>query len=111
MSHVTTGKNTYQRSDMRLLPWTSDTGKPCYVPLSEEGGGGPVSNLADIVEARQVADGRDVVAEAEDILANPAAGALALRLALAAVVRVFGNVVRVAESRGQRLGLLDPDDA
>ncbi|GAA2635770.1 hypothetical protein [Streptomyces axinellae] len=111
MTHVTTGTNTYQRSDMRLLPWTSDTGKPCYVPLCAEGGGGPVSAIADTVEACQVADGWDVLAEAEDVLANPAAGPLALRLTLGTAVRAFGSVIRVAESRGQRLGLLDPDGA
>ena len=70
-----------------------------------------MSALADAVEDEQVTDGRAVLVEAESTLANPAAGALALRLALGAAVRVLGGVIRVAESRGQRLGLLDPEDA
>lgn len=106
---MTMGKEARYQGDMRLLPWASDTGKPCYVPLTAEGG--PVSAIADAVEGEQVADAQAVLAEAESILANPAAGALALRLALGAAVRVLGGVIRVAESRGQRLGLLDPDDA
>ncbi|UNS98560.1 hypothetical protein MMF93_20440 [Streptomyces tubbatahanensis] len=95
------------QEDMRLLPWTTDTGKPCY--LAEGAAGGVISALADGTEARQTRDAVQALREAEDVLANPAAGALALRLALHTCVRALAKVLRVAESRGLRLGAADPD--
>ncbi|RCG20615.1 hypothetical protein DTL70_20145 [Streptomyces diacarni] len=93
--------------DMRLLPWTTDTGKPCYLAADAEGG--MISALADGTEARQTRDAVLALREAEDVLANPAAGALALRLAPHTCARALANALRVAESRGLRLGAVDPD--
>ena len=106
---MSTGKDTPQRHDMRLLPWTSDTGKPCYVPLTAEGG--PVSAIADAVEGEQVADARAVLAEAESIWRIRCRGARAAARARRGRSACSGAPIRVAESRGQRLGLLDPDEA
>ncbi|MGP3985510.1 hypothetical protein [Streptomyces sp. 3N207] len=93
--------------DLRLLPWTSDTGKPCYLAPGAEGG--MISALADATEDRQITDAARVLGECEAVLAQPAAGALALRLALTAAVRALGDVLRVAHSRGLRLGACDDD--
>ncbi|WP_369207580.1 hypothetical protein [Streptomyces sp. PU-14G] len=95
------------QEDMRLLPWTTETGKPCYLAPGAEGG--VLSALADEAENHQVRGATEALREAESVLANPAAGALALRLALGACVRALANALRVAESRGLRLGAADPD--
>ncbi|MGY1437569.1 hypothetical protein [Streptomyces reniochalinae] len=71
--------------------------------------GGMISAPADRTENRQVRGAAETLREAESVLANPAAGALALRLALTSCVRALANALRVAQSRGLRLGAVDPD--
>ncbi|MEJ1200774.1 MULTISPECIES: hypothetical protein [unclassified Streptomyces] len=44
----------YQATPLRLLPWLSPEGKPCY--LAPGGDGGVISRLADRTEARQLAE-------------------------------------------------------
>ncbi|MBO8186785.1 hypothetical protein [Streptomyces spirodelae] len=90
------------QEDLRLLPWTSDTGKPCY--LAPGADDGMISALADAAEDRQIGEAARVLRECEAVLAQPAAGALALRLALTAAARALRDVARVAHSRGLRLG-------
>ncbi|MEU2607226.1 hypothetical protein [Streptomyces albus] len=94
--------------DLRLLPWVTDTGKPCY--LSAAPGGGVLSALADRTENRQLRAGAEVLCEARRVLADPAAGALALRLTLTASARALADTLRVAHSRGLRLGAEDEAD-
>lgn len=88
-------------SGLRLLPWETDTGKPCY--LSADGAGGPLSRLADEIEADQLRDGADVLVGARAVLDDRKAGEYALRRALLAATQVLGDVLRVADSRGERL--------
>ncbi|MGI5349290.1 hypothetical protein ACQEU8_13990 [Streptomyces sp. CA-250714] len=104
---MSTDKGPYFKEDLRLLPWASDTGKPCYLAPGAEDG--MISALADATEDRQVRDAARVLGECEAVLAQPAAGALALRLALTAAVRALGDVLRVAHSRGLRLGACDDE--
>lgn len=86
---------------LRLLPWESDTGKPCF--LSTDSTDSPLSRLADEIEAGQLRDGADVLAGAKAVLDDRKAGEYALRRALRATTQVLGDVLRVADSRGARL--------
>ncbi|WP_406208970.1 hypothetical protein [Streptomyces decoyicus] len=86
---------------LRLLPWESEGGKPCF--LSADGAGSVLSRLADEIEAEQLCDGADVLKGAVAVLDDGKAGEHALRLALRATAQAFGNVLRVADSRGARL--------
>ncbi|MFE0764760.1 hypothetical protein [Streptomyces smyrnaeus] len=86
-----------KHEDMRLLPWVSDMGKPCYLVGDPEG---VVATFADRVEERQLAAAHQALSEAHSVLGEPAAGALALRLALARVLPALAHVLRIAESRG-----------
>ncbi|RCG28127.1 hypothetical protein DTL70_03245 [Streptomyces diacarni] len=87
-------------TEMRLLPWVSDVGKPCYLVGEADG---VIAGFADEVEARQLARARAALEEARDTLDEPAAGALALRLALEAAGQALTEVLRVAESRVRRV--------
>ncbi|WP_431984892.1 hypothetical protein [Streptomyces qinglanensis] len=91
--------------DLRLLPWTSETGKPCYLAPGAEDG--MISALADATEERQIRGAVGVLGEGEALLADPGAGALALRLALTAAVRALRDALRIAHSRGLRPGGCD----
>ncbi|MFI1359502.1 hypothetical protein ACH4TV_38890 [Streptomyces sp. NPDC020898] len=86
---------------LRLLPWESDTGKPCF--LAAGGAPGPLSRLADEIEADQLRDGANVLGGARAVLDDLKAGEDTLRRALRAVTQVLGDVLRVADSRGARL--------
>lgn len=44
---------------LRLLPWETDTGKPCF--LSTDSSQGALSRLADEIEEDQLRDGGDVL--------------------------------------------------
>ncbi|MFE1766134.1 hypothetical protein ACFW81_18215 [Streptomyces angustmyceticus] len=86
---------------LRLLPWEGDGGKPCF--LSADGVGGVLSRLADEIEEEQLCDGAEVLKGAVAVLDDGKAGEHALRGALRATTQAFGNVLRVADSRGARL--------
>ncbi|MFE7043330.1 hypothetical protein ACFU9X_28970 [Streptomyces atratus] len=86
---------------LRLLPWTSPEGRPCY--LSTDNPHSRLSRLADEVEDDQLDCGEAVVAGAGAVLADRAAGELALRFALTRAIESLREVLRVAESRGARI--------
>ncbi|MFF2845555.1 hypothetical protein ACFVT5_04390 [Streptomyces sp. NPDC058001] len=92
---------------LRLLPWETDTGKPCF--LSTNGNPGALARIADEIEAVQLRDGADVLKGAQAVLDDRKAGEYALRLALRAATHCLGDVLRIADSRGARLRV--PDDA
>lgn len=85
---------------VRLLPWTND-GRPCY--LSTDNPHGRLSRLADQAEEEQLCWGEDVADGAGAVLADEAAGEVALRFALRQTVISLQQVVVVAHSRGQRI--------
>jgi hypothetical protein len=90
---------------LRLLPWPSPEGKPCYlVPDSE---GGYLSRLADRIEATQLAAGADVLGLARSILDDPAAPYTEVRYAGLRLAECLTDALRIAESRGQRLPVPD----
>lgn len=87
--------------NLRLLPWSSADGKPCY--LSTDDPHSTLSLLADDLEEEQLDCGEDVLAGARAVLADPVAGERAVRFALARTVESLREVLRVAVSRGGRL--------
>ncbi|MFG2826422.1 hypothetical protein ACGFWI_02915 [Streptomyces sp. NPDC048434] len=91
---------------LRLLPWETPAGNPCY--LSTDDSGGYLSRKADEMEADQMCDGAAVFAEAEEVLDDPTAGPLTLRVTLKQTTRALGDMLRIATSRGGRLPV--PDD-
>ncbi|WP_327314814.1 hypothetical protein [Streptomyces sp. NBC_01235] len=95
-------------SGLRLLPWETEPGKPCF--LSTDGTHGLLSRLADELEADQLRDGAHVLTGARAVLDDRKAGEFALRHALRATTQVLGDVLRVADSRGARLAQPDDDD-
>ncbi|MDX3132456.1 hypothetical protein PV367_22250 [Streptomyces europaeiscabiei] len=86
--------------EVRLLPWVGGEGKDCY--LVTDGGGGPVSRVADATEAIQLGMGRELLAHAGEMLAEAAPGG-ELRFLAERLSEALSDALRVAESRGQRL--------
>ncbi|MCX3063887.1 hypothetical protein [Streptomyces beihaiensis] len=86
--------------ELRLLPWTSPEGKPCY--LSTDSDHSMLSRLADDVEEAQLDSGEQVLVGAQAVLADGKAGERAVRFALTRTVESLTDVLRVAVSRGRR---------
>lgn len=93
---------------LRLLPWTSSEGKPCF--LANATGGGYLSRLADETEALQLAEGLEVLVEARRVLCDPLSPNVEVRYAAIRLSECLADVLRVAESRGRRLPPPDTDD-
>jgi hypothetical protein len=87
-------------SDLRLLRWETETGKPCFLSTN---GTSTLARIADEIEADQLHDAADVLQGAKSVLADHKAGEYAVRLALRAATHSLGDVLRVADSRGARL--------
>jgi hypothetical protein len=88
-------------SELRLLPWTSPDGKPCY--LSTDSDNSRLSRLADDVEAAQLHSGEQVLHGARAVLADARAGERAVRFALTRAAESLEDVLRIAISRGARM--------
>ncbi|MFI7013473.1 hypothetical protein [Streptomyces sp. NPDC050164] len=86
---------------LRLLPWPSPDGKPCY--LSTDDNGGYLSRLADDMEAAQLATAADVLGLARKVLDDPASPYTEVRYAGLRLAECLTDALRVAESRGARL--------
>lgn len=93
--------------DLRLLPWNSPDDKPCL--LSSDGSRGVMTRYADSVEAAQMVIGAETLADLGKLLADPAACCRHLRPLLQRAADSLSDVMRVAESRGDRLPALDDD--
>ncbi|MFE0803699.1 hypothetical protein [Streptomyces sp. NPDC058812] len=92
---------TYRPTPLRLLPWLSPEGKPCY--LAPGGNGGIMSRLADETEARQLAEGLDVCRSARRVLDDPLTPNAEVRYTAIRLTECLADALRVAESRGRRL--------
>ncbi|KAB2591360.1 sulfatase [Streptomyces arboris] len=90
-----------ETSQLRLLPWRSPEGKPCYLSTSDPNS--RVSRLADKVEEEQIECGNVVLEGAQEVLADEAAGEVAVRFALTQAVLSLRDVLLIAHSRGERL--------
>jgi hypothetical protein len=92
---------------LRLLPWPSPDGKPCY--LSTDDAGSYLSRLADDMEAVQLATAENILTLTRSILDNPASPYTEVRYAGLRLAECLTDALRVAESRGRRLPTPDTD--
>ncbi|MDT0613892.1 hypothetical protein [Streptomyces lancefieldiae] len=88
-------------SPLRLLPWTTPEGNPCY--LSTDSDHSRLSRLADDIEAAQLDSGEQVLVGARAVLADRNAGERAVRFALTRATEALEDVLRIAVSRGRRI--------
>jgi hypothetical protein len=86
---------------LRLLPWTTPEGRPCY--LSTDDPDSRLSRLADAVEAELIESAETVLAAARTLLRQPALEERELRFAGMRLTEALGDALRIAESRGARL--------
>lgn len=86
---------------LRLLPWSSPEGKPCY--LSTDDDNSRLSRKADETEALQLDMGAQLLRHAEVLLANEKVGVVELRFLACRLTEALIDALRVAESRGGRL--------
>ncbi|WP_241777665.1 hypothetical protein [Streptomyces sp. CT34] len=84
----------------RLLPWSSADGKPCFVVGD---GTGPVSRIADSIEAAQLDSAAELIDESRRVLAGRAWTSGELQLLTVELTDSLDEVHRVARSRGARL--------
>ncbi|WP_445515580.1 hypothetical protein [Streptomyces sp. NEAU-174] len=93
----------------RLLPWNGTNGQPAYLVTDEEGTG-HVSKLADEMEAFQLNMATELVGHALELLGNPKAEMEELRFLSNRMIEALRDALRIAESRGRRLGLPEEDE-
>ncbi|WP_413808843.1 hypothetical protein [Streptomyces sp. OE57] len=86
---------------LRLLPWPSPEGKPCY--LATDDSNSRLSRKADEIEALQLAMGAQLLAHAGALLDEDNATSGELRFLARRLAEALTDVLRVAESRGGRL--------
>ncbi|MGW4628767.1 hypothetical protein [Streptomyces rubiginosohelvolus] len=96
------------RNVIRVLPWKTQDGKECL--LQSDDAGGVLSRLADDMEAAQLSIGTKVLSHAHELLSNPRATEPEMRYLARQLVECLGDALRVAESRGGRLGVGGPED-
>lgn len=90
----------------RLLPWASPEGRPCF--LLTDGRGGFLSRRADAAEATQIEMGYRLLGHSEALLSAPRVGVPELRYLAARLTEALRDGLRIAESRGARLGEPSP---
>ncbi|MCQ8193518.1 hypothetical protein NP777_35765 [Streptomyces sp. RCU064] len=93
----------------RLLPWTTDDGRPCLLSGADDGG--YVSKLADEMEAAQLGMGTDVLEYALKVLKDTKASHGELRYVGTRLAECLSDALRVAESRGMRLPVPDKEES
>jgi hypothetical protein len=93
---------------LRLLPWSTPDGRPCYLSTD---GGGYLARLADRMETLQLDTGSEVLGHARDVLGDTAVPADVLRFTATRLTECLSDALRVAESRGLRLGAGESDEA
>jgi hypothetical protein len=97
---------------VRLLPWSTPDGRPCYLL---GGGAGRVSRVADAIENTQLDMAADLLGHAADLLADHRATAPQVRYLAGRLTESLRDTHRIAESRGARLPVpardADTDDA
>ncbi|MBJ6639047.1 hypothetical protein H4K36_16360 [Streptomyces sp. DHE7-1] len=91
------------RTTLRLLPWTSPEGKPCFLANASEGG--YLSRLADETEDLQLSEGLEVLVAARKLLGDPLSPNVEVRYTAIRLSECLADALRVAESRGRRLPL------
>ncbi|MFE3073533.1 hypothetical protein [Streptomyces sp. NPDC059247] len=93
-------------NELRLLPWSTPDGKPCF--LSTDENGGPLSRLADRTEAAQLTAGTELLEHAAEMLADDQTEPDDFRLLSTDLTDALRDVLRIAASRGHRLATPGP---
>ncbi|MFD4034313.1 hypothetical protein ACFWVP_28355 [Streptomyces sp. NPDC058637] len=86
----------------RLLPWGGSEGKLCIL-VTDESAPGPVSRVADQVEAVHLGMAVELIGHAQAMLDDARADAGEVRYLAARLTEALRDTVRVATSRGARL--------
>ncbi|MBZ4016110.1 hypothetical protein [Streptomyces purpurogeneiscleroticus] len=86
---------------VRLLPWSRPDGKPCYLRTDQSNG--YMWQLADNMEAIQLGMGTALIEHAEEVLSAPKVSLEEVRYLANRLVESLSDVLRIAESRGERL--------
>ena len=87
--------------ELRLLPWSSPDGKPCF--LSTDDSNSHLSRLANEIEATCLDNAAEVLFHATEVLSLPEPDPADLRAASSDLAEALEQTLRVAESRGLRL--------
>ncbi|MDH6627682.1 anti-sigma regulatory factor (Ser/Thr protein kinase) [Streptomyces sp. LBL] len=90
-----------QADRVRLLPWTGAHGQPC---LLLTGGDGSASRLADRIESVQLGLAHRLLGRTRDLLAAGGLGDRELGLLADQLADALSDTLRIATSRGSRLG-------
>ncbi|MFD3573816.1 hypothetical protein [Streptomyces sp. NPDC058644] len=100
-----TGKETPHR----LLPWTTDTGKPCH--LLSDSPEGLLSRLADNLEEAITGVAEGVLRETTKTLKDPLASRAEMEYSAIRLAECLTDVLRVAESRLRRLPVVEESES
>ncbi|MGW1619847.1 hypothetical protein [Streptomyces sp. NPDC002172] len=100
--------NAHTPASPRLLPWPTPEGKPCY--LVTDHNGGYLTRLADDLEAAQLTTATDVLGSAREVLDDLMSPYTEVRYVGIRLAECLADALRVAESRGMRLGIPDDED-
>ncbi|KNE82650.1 MULTISPECIES: hypothetical protein [Streptomyces] len=86
---------------LRRLPWDGPEGKPAMIPDGNPDG--PLSRLADFIEAQQLDTADTVLGLALGVLDSGKLGKDELAYVARRLAECLTDVLRVARSRGERL--------
>ncbi|MEU7318029.1 hypothetical protein [Streptomyces sp. NPDC007083] len=86
--------------ELRLLPWTTDSGKPCYLNGNADS---TMAMYADAVEENQLEHGHDALKRAVQVIDTAEGEDTEQTKALKVSAVALSNCLRVADSRGARL--------
>ncbi|NEC86852.1 hypothetical protein [Streptomyces sp. SID12501] len=86
---------------LRLLPWTTPEGGPCYLSTSDPNS--RLSCLADELETELLDSAEFVLGQARPLLADEGVGERELRFTGVRLAEALGDALRIALSRGARL--------
>ncbi|MEW2121340.1 hypothetical protein AB0945_40635 [Streptomyces sp. NPDC005474] len=88
-------------TQLRLLPWTTPAGDPCYLSTSDPNS--RLSCMADELEAELLDSAEFVLEQTKPLLAGKGMGERELRFAGVRLAEALGDALRIAASRGARL--------
>jgi hypothetical protein len=87
---------------LRLLPWAGEDGKACFLSTDSEGSSF-LSRLADNLESVQTGMAEDLLGHVREILAAGPSSEAELRNLVGCLSASLRDMIRVADSRGDRL--------
>ncbi|MEU1806214.1 hypothetical protein [Streptomyces sp. NPDC019937] len=93
---------------LRLLPWTTPDGLPCY--LSPADTNSRLSRRADEIEALQLSMAAELLGHARMLLDERKVDIREIRFLAERLCEALRDVLRVAESRGARLRAADDEN-